>query len=77
MSFADWDWASAAHDVTVLNDADAVLTRGRSRIPRPDGKWPCRLRRHGCPHDLPVIIEKTSGLIADRGGKSPGEVSQE
>jgi hypothetical protein len=25
-----------------------------------------RLRRHGEPGDLPVIIEKTSGLIADR-----------
>jgi hypothetical protein len=37
MSVAGWDWASQAHDVTVLDGAGAVPAGGRSRIPRPDG----------------------------------------
>src|SRR4249920_1667385 len=67
MSFVGWDWASQAHDITVLDDAGAVLDRGHSRTPRRDGRWPlARLRRHGDPGGRPVIIEKTSGLIVDR-----------
>ena len=40
---------------------------GRSRTPNPDGR-PLfhRLRRHGDPDELPVIIERTSGLVVDR-----------
>src|SRR5262249_56775716 len=62
-----WDWASQAHDVTVLNDAGGVLDRWP--FGHTEAGWVLtlgRLRRHGEPGDLPVIIEKTSGLIVDR-----------
>ena len=67
MSVVGWDWASQAHDVTVLDDAGAVLDRWA--FPHTEAGWVmalARLRRHGEPGDLPVIIEKTSGLIVDR-----------
>jgi transposase len=67
MSYVGWDWASRAHDVTVLDDAGAVLDRWA--FPHTEAGWQmavARLRRHGEPGDLPVIIEKTSGLIVDR-----------
>src|SRR5215831_8878508 len=67
MSVAGWDWASQAHDVTVLDDAGAVLDRWA--FPHSEAGWAMalgRLRSHGEPGDLPVIIEKTSGLIVDR-----------
>jgi transposase len=59
--------ASQAHDVTVLDDAGAVLDRWA--FGHTEAGWVmalARLRRHGEPGDLPVIIEKTSGLIVDR-----------
>jgi transposase len=67
MSVVGWDWASRAHDVTVLDDAGAVLDRWA--FPHTEAGWVmalARLRRHGDPGGLPVIIEKTSGLIVDR-----------
>jgi transposase len=67
MSYVGWDWASQAHDVTVLDDGGAVLDRWA--FPHTEAGWQMtlgRLRRHGEPADLPVIIEKTSGLIVDR-----------
>jgi len=67
MSVAGWGWASQAHDVTVLDDAGAVLDRWA--FPDTEAGWVmalARLRRHGEPGELPVIIEKPSGLIVDR-----------
>jgi len=67
MSVVGWDWASQAHDITVLDDAGAVLDRWA--FPHTEAGWVmalARLRRRGEPGDLPVIIEKTSGLIVDR-----------
>jgi transposase len=67
MSYVGWDWASRAHDVTVLDDGGAVLDRWA--FPHSEAGWQMalgRLRSHGEPGDLPVIIEKTSGLIVDR-----------
>src|SRR5262249_58647214 len=67
MSVVGWDWASQAHDVTVLDDAGGVLDRWA--FPHTEAGWVmalARLRRHGAPGDLPVIIEKTSGLVVDR-----------
>jgi transposase len=67
MSFVGLDWASQAHDVTVLDDAGAVLDRWA--FPHTEAGWQMalgRLRGHGDPGDLPVIIEKTSGLVVDR-----------
>jgi transposase len=67
MRYVGWDWASRAHDVTVLDDGGAVLDRWA--FPHTEAGWQMalgRLRSHGEPGDLPVIIEKTSGLIVDR-----------
>jgi transposase len=67
MSVVGWDWASQAHDVTVIDDAGGVLDRWA--FPHTESGWVMtldRLRCHGEPGDLPVIIEKTSGLIVDR-----------
>src|SRR5215472_7771786 len=67
MSVVGWDWASQAHDVTVLDDTGGVLDRWA--FPHTEAGWMLtlgRLRRHGQPGDLPVIIEKSSGLIVDR-----------
>jgi transposase len=67
MTFVGWDWASRGHDVTVLDDAGAVLDRWAFTHTEPG--WSSslqRLRRHGDPANLPVIIERTSGLVVDR-----------
>src|SRR5215472_10600951 len=67
MSVVGWDWASQAHDVTVLDDTGGVLDRWA--FPHTEAGWMMtlgRLRRHGQPGGLPVIIEKSSGLIVDR-----------
>jgi Transposase len=51
----------------VLDDAGTVLDRWA--FPHTEAGWQMalgRLRSHGAPGDLPVIIEKTSGLIVDR-----------
>lgn len=67
MKYVGWDWASQTHDVTVLDDTGAVLERWALTHTEPG--WAAtihRLRRHGDPEDLPVIIERTSGLVVDR-----------
>ena len=67
MSFVGWDWASRAHDVTVIDEAGAIVDRWA--FPHTEAGWMMalgRLRRHGDAGDLPVIIEKTSGLVVDR-----------
>ena len=67
MKFVGWDWASATHDITVLDQTGQILER-----------WACahtetdlvqalgHLSRHGHASTLPVIIERTSGLVIDR-----------
>jgi len=67
MSYVGWDWASRTHDVTVLDDDGGV--RDRWAFEHTESGWTStlhRLRRHGEPHELPVIIERTSGLVVDR-----------
>jgi transposase len=67
MRYVGWDWASRTHDVTVLDEQGAVLERWA--FPHTEAGWITtlhRLRRHGEPDDLPVIIEKSSGLVVDR-----------
>jgi transposase len=67
VKFVGWDWASTTHDITVLDQTGRILQR-----------WACehteaglaqalhRLSQHGQPSTLPVIIERTSGLVIDR-----------
>lgn len=67
MKYVGWDWASQTHDVTVLGDNGAVLERWA--FAHTEAGWAStvhRLRRHGEPDELPVIIERTSGLVVDR-----------
>jgi transposase len=67
MRYVGWDWASQAHDVTVLDGTGAVLDRWA--FAHAEAGWAAtihRLRGHGDPDDLPVIIERTSGLVVDR-----------
>jgi transposase len=67
VKFVGWDWASTTHDITVVDQAGHIIER-----------WACehteaglaqalhRLSQHGQPATLPVIIERTSGLVIDR-----------
>jgi hypothetical protein len=65
--FVGWDWASATHDVTVLDDAGAVVDRWAFRHTEQALAGALeRLARLGEPAALPVIIERTSGLVVDR-----------
>ena len=65
--YVGWDWASEAHDVTVIDETGAVVDRWV--VPH-DGKSIdgalVRLRRHGRPEELPVAIESTRSLVIDR-----------
>src|SRR5215212_10249102 len=67
MNYVGFDWASRAHDVTVLDEAGGVLDRWA--FPHSETGWVTtldRLARHGSAVEVPVIIERTSGLIVDR-----------
>jgi Transposase len=67
MKYVGLDWASQAHDVTVLDEAGQVLDRWA--FPHSEAGWLMtldRLRRQGLPDELPVIVERTSGLVVDR-----------
>jgi transposase len=67
MTVVGWDWASRTHDVTVLGEEGAI--RERWSFAHTEAGWACtlrRLREHGDPGELPVIIEKNSGLVIDR-----------
>src|SRR5215218_4322889 len=65
--FVGWDWASTTHDVTVLDDAGTVVDRWALRHTEHDLAAALdRLARLGEPAALPVIIERTSGLVVDR-----------
>ena len=65
--FVGWDWASATHDVTVLDDAGAVVDRWAFRHTEQDLAAALgRLARLGKPAALPVIIERGGGLVVGR-----------
>jgi Transposase len=65
--FLGWDWASATHDVTVLDDAGVVVDRWAFRHTEQDLVGALeRLARLAEPAALPVIIERASGLVVER-----------
>jgi transposase len=65
--FVGWDWASTTHDVTVLDDTGAVVDRWAFRHTEHDLAAALdRLAGLSEPAALPVIIERTSGLVVDR-----------
>jgi hypothetical protein len=62
-----WDWASETQDVTVMDNVGQVvdrwsLTHDEAGLDRAIG----RLARDGRPHELPVAIETTNGVVVDR-----------
>ena len=62
-----WDWASTAHDVTVIDDAGTVVdhwTAPHTEAGLSDALL--RLARAGRPEELSVAIEQSSGLVVDR-----------
>jgi transposase len=67
VKFVGWDWASTSHDVTVLDDQGRVVERWALRHTEQGlGQALARLARHGQPAELPVIIERSAGLVVDR-----------
>jgi hypothetical protein len=67
-----WDWASTAHDGTVIDDAGAVVDRWTP--PHTEAGLSdalVRLGRSGRPEELPVAIEQSSGLFVDRLWRRP------
>jgi hypothetical protein len=67
MKYVGWDWASQSHDVTVIDDAGMVVDRwALSHTEKGLITTLQRMARHGQPGHLPVIIERTSGLVVDR-----------
>jgi hypothetical protein len=65
--FVGWDWASITHDVTVIDTAGALVNRWASpHTEQGLTQTITRLARHGEPADLPVAIERPSGLVVDR-----------
>lgn len=62
-----WDFASATHDVTVLDEAGAVVERWSLQHTEHDiTATLARLRHHGDPAHLAVAIETTTGLVVER-----------
>ena len=65
--FVGWDWASATHDVTVIDDSGTVVDRWAFAHSEAElAATFTRLARHGAPSELPVIIERSTGLVVDR-----------
>ncbi len=65
--FVGWDWASTTHDITVIDTTGAVVDRwAPPHTERGLAQTITRLVRHGHPADLPVAIERPSGLVVDR-----------
>ena len=65
--FVGWDWASTAHDVTVIDSAGERMHR--MAIPHTEdgiARAVAKLADYGDPGELPVAIEATRGLVVDR-----------
>jgi hypothetical protein len=65
--FVGWDWASTTHDVTVIDEAGNIVDRWAPEHTEMGlDATMARLTRHGRPEQLPVAIERPSGLVVDR-----------
>lgn len=67
VKYVGWDWASRGHDVTVIDGAGTIVDRWA--FPHTQSGWAAtlhRLGRQGTAANLPIIIERTSGLVVDR-----------
>jgi transposase len=65
--FVGWDWATTAHDVTVIDSAGDRVHR-MAILHTEDGiaRAVAKLAGYGDPGELPVAIETTRGLVVDR-----------
>jgi Transposase len=65
--FVGWDWASTTHDVTVNDNDGRILDRWAAEHTETGlDQTLARLACHGRPAQLPVAIERSSGLVVDR-----------
>jgi len=65
--YVGWDWADKAHDVTVLDEQGRVVERFEVSHHEAGFEHALkRLGRHGRPEELPVAIERPSGLVVER-----------
>src|SRR5262245_19414359 len=65
--FVGWDWASATHDVTVLDQHGAIVDRWAfDHSEQALTATLARLAQHGLPGSMPVIIERADGLVVER-----------
>jgi len=62
-----WDWANEVHHVSVVDDAGGLVDAFEVHHSEEGiNKGLARLRRHGEPADLPIAIERPSGLVVER-----------
>ena len=61
-----WDWASTTHDVTIIDHGRVVDRWAPEHTETGLDQTLARLARHGRPEQLPVAIERPSGLVVDR-----------
>ena len=65
--FIGWDWATETHDVTVMDGSGKRIDRWEfAHTEEGFAKTLARMRKHGTPGELPVMIETTRGLAVDR-----------
>ncbi len=65
--YIGWDWAGKTHDVTVLDEQGRVVEH--FAVGHHEAGFEhalTRLGRHGRPEELPVAIERPSGLVVER-----------
>ena len=62
--FVGWDWASATHDVTVIDDDGGTVDRWA--FGHNEAGWATFSGSAGHGTQLPVIIERSTGLVVDR-----------
>ncbi|MGV9993380.1 IS110 family transposase [Streptomyces sp. NPDC003374] len=65
--YIGWDWATETHDVTVMDNSGARVTRWESAHTEEGiARTLAKLAKYGSPADLPVAIGTTRGLVVDR-----------
>jgi len=65
--YVGWDWGGKTHDVSVLDEQGRVVEHLAIGHHEAGFKHALeRLRRHGRPEELPVAIERPSGLVVER-----------
>ena len=67
------DWGGTSHAVCIIDGAGRVVVRGEARHDAAGlADLIARLERVAKPAELPIAIERPSGLIVDALGRAPG-----